>query len=60
MLLRVLGWVCVVGFFLWVCFGFFLHCSFFSFCFFNKTPYYLSKKKLIMLGVLQKTLGISI
>jgi hypothetical protein len=43
-LFRVFGWVCGVLFvgLLWVS-----YCkSFFSFSFFNKTPYYLSKKKI--------------
>jgi hypothetical protein len=38
-LFRVLGWVCGV-LFVGVLWGFF-----FSFSFFNKTPYYLKKKK---------------
>jgi hypothetical protein len=45
-LFRVFGWVC--GVLLRVCLG--SSCkSFFSFSFFNKTPYYLSKKKKLVL-----------
>jgi hypothetical protein len=41
-----------VGFFLRVCLG--SSCkSFFSFSFFNKTPYYLSKKKNVVIFVVE-------